>query len=306
MYRARGGEFSSSLISTLASSESIKFFKLSPLFVSWLICAGIFIPDITLADRDWLKAQDGRLVVEYADCNKAGSVQFNLNSDTNSSKCDDINNYAVAIGWESAARLADSIAIGRNAEVRLGGPENDRWTRSIVVGAGSIADGQQATVLGSSSAARSQATAVGNDVYAVGGSSIAIGNDDITDSRYQDKLPEATINNIYSGIWAGANPLLKYGGANISDDNTFYRKYIRKGSADQRIYSPTLAGKFGAIAIGSRSVAGGEVSTALGSLSFALADRSTAVGIRTYVDIRLSEVQQWENLLEYLHLIQLR
>lgn len=189
---------------------------------------------------------------------------------------------SVAIGRNAIANIADSVVIGFNSTARSDSTGGDPWTRAVVVGSGSTADGQQATVLGSTSGARSQATAIGNDVYAVGNSSIAIGNDDITDPRYQDKLPVSTIDSIYSGIWSG-NALLAYGGSTNTDDNTFYRKYIKKGTTDQRIFSPTLAGKLGAIAIGSRTVAGGEMSTSLGSLSFALADRSTAVGLRAFV-----------------------
>ncbi|MFU2123208.1 YadA-like family protein [Gallibacterium anatis] len=158
------------------------------------------------------------------------------------------------------------VAIGYQA-LAVGGPN------SVAVGAQATANGEQATAFGSFAKAKRQATALGNDVLAYGNSSIAIGNDDIVDARYQDKLPVDTIRNIFGAL---------YGSDGFYSQQTFDNKYISNGS-DMRIYSPTYATKLGAIAIGSRAIAGGEVSTSVGSLSFALADRSTAMGIRTFV-----------------------
>ncbi|OBW93937.1 YadA-like family protein [Gallibacterium anatis] len=158
------------------------------------------------------------------------------------------------------------VAIGYQA-LAVGGPN------SVAVGAQATANGEQATAFGSFAKAKRQATALGNDVLAYGNSSIAIGNDDIVDARYQDKLPIDTIRNIFGAL---------YGSDGFYSQQTFDNKYISNGS-DMRIYSPTYAAKLGAIAIGSRAIAGGEVSTSVGSLSFALADRSTAMGIRTFV-----------------------
>lgn len=176
---------------------------------------------------------------------------------------------AIAIGQGAQTAQQQSIVIGATAKAIT---TNRDEASSVVVGFGSKTIGQQGTVLGSTSGASAQSVAVGGDVYAAGKSSIAIGNDDITDKRYQDKLPDGTITDIYQGLWSGTTPFIT--------NTDFDRKYRNANS----IYSPTYAAKLGAIAIGSRTVAGGEVSTALGSLAFALADRSTAVGIRSFVE----------------------
>lgn len=177
---------------------------------------------------------------------------LNVVDNDNNYNCNNISEESIAIGF-------GTIAAGGH--------------RATAVGTAATAMGEQATVLGSSSGAKRQATALGNDVFAYGNSSVAIGNDDIIDSRYQDKLPVDTIRNIFGAL---------YGSDGFYTQSEFNSKYINNGS-DMRIYSPTYAAKLGAIAIGSRAIAGGEVSTSVGSLSFALADRSTAMGIRTFV-----------------------
>ncbi|KGQ54242.1 Hep_Hag [Gallibacterium anatis] len=183
--------------------------------------------------------------------------------------------HSVLVGAKSTILGSDSVAVGyqvtTNSEVG-----------QTVLGSYSKGLGQQAVVVGQRSSASSQAVAVGANVYASGDSSIAIGNDDLIGSSnwqtsaYSDKLPKTTIGSIYSGLWASS--------AYFDSQNAFNSSYntVVNGK-DYRIFSPTYAAKTGAIAIGSRTVAGGEVSTALGSLSFALAPKSTAVGIRAFV-----------------------
>lgn len=182
---------------------------------------------------------------------------LNVVDNDNNYNCNNISKESIAIGF-------GTIAAG--------------GTRATAVGMAAKAMGGQATVLGTSSGAKRQATAIGNDVFAYGNSSVAIGNDDIADSiydsRYQDKLPEETIRNIFGAL---------YGSDGFYTKSEFDSKYIENKGSDMRIYSPTYAAKLGAIAIGSRAIAGGEVSISVGSLSFALADRSTAMGIRTFV-----------------------
>lgn len=235
----------------------------------------------------------------------SGAIALNFNSTGKTRTVGPVGVESVAIGWKSEAPAdysvaigtwakgtqysSNSVMIGRNAAAS--GTEKGRQSQ-VAIGYLANAAGNQAVVTGSYSAAHDQATAIGNDVYAVGRSSIAIGNDDITgggNSAYRDKLPVETIKSIFKNLYTdsteGAKFLEEGGPDNTSDTSAFYTKYIDDGTNtfEQRIFSPTYAGKIGAIAIGSRAVAGGEVSTALGSLSFALADRSTAVGLRSFV-----------------------
>ncbi|KGQ31109.1 YadA-like family protein [Gallibacterium anatis] len=175
----------------------------------------------------------------------------------------------------------ESVIIGINAKAYNGGTDRsninlDEASGQTVVGKSSTGLGQQATILGYGSGARGQATAIGNDVFANGVSSIAIGSDDLVygdaSLKYGDRLPTDTINSVFSGLKNASQYWSQ-------QRNSFDQKY----TGSKSIYSPTYAAKLGAIAIGSRAVAGGEVSTSVGSLSFALADRSTAMGIRTFV-----------------------
>ncbi|OBW91009.1 hypothetical protein QV01_08970 [Gallibacterium genomosp. 3] len=212
---------------------------------------------------------------------------------------------SIVMGADSIVHSEMSVVIGKGAIGGLGASPND-YGAVTAIGASAKARERQAVAVGNNAAANKQATALGSDVYAVGNSSVAIGNDDIQSSDYQDKLPVETINKIFQGLYSGnsvstdpftGKPIKSYTGTgfmpyddptpqDINDENGFKYAYIRKPApdkSDQRIYSPTYAAKTGAIAIGSRTVAGGEMSTSLGSLSFALADRSTAVGLRAFV-----------------------
>ncbi|MFC0308512.1 YadA-like family protein [Gallibacterium trehalosifermentans] len=205
----------------------------------------------------------------------ANSVSLNIEEGKNDDILAGTGDGSVSIGYASLADGNNSVAIGKAATTTW----QDGQT---VVGSNSKGKGQQATVVGERSAASSQSTALGSNVFAQGESSIAIGSDDLigssdyNTSAYADKLPTATISQLYSKLWTD-NFYYK----NKGEFDTFYNQTVN--GKDYRVFSPTYAAKRGAIAIGSRTVAGGEVSTALGSLSFALADKSTAVGIRAFV-----------------------
>ncbi|OBW92686.1 YadA-like family protein [Gallibacterium anatis] len=184
-----------------------------------------------------------------------------------------VGEYAVVIGNEATG----------------GSKDNDRTT---VIGYKSKAIAGEATVVGATSGAGSQAVAVGANVYAQGYSSIAIGSDDPMDmsvdkvgEKYGVKFPKDTLISIYQDLWAGTDNNKKF----FTDQNEFLRSYWDEDpnsttSNKKAVWSPTYAKKLGAIAIGTRTIAGGEVSTSIGTLSFALADRSTAMGIKAYVD----------------------
>ncbi|OBW95838.1 ESPR-type extended signal peptide-containing protein, partial [Gallibacterium anatis] len=164
-----------------------------------------------------------------------------------------------------------SVAIGNDAEAQ--------YNNAVVIGYSSKAFDREATVVGSNSGAGAQATALGANVYAVGYSSIAIGSDDpilneAAKGVYGVQLPKNTLHNIFSDLWTGNT---KYFDNQAKFDESYWDNEKYK-------YSPTYAKKLGAIAIGTRTIAGGEVSTSIGTLSFALADRSTAMGIKAYVD----------------------
>lgn len=250
---------------TIGGGYKLKSFALSFLSFSIFLSIGLF--DVSKnAEANNIKTNYGDIVPAYQGCTPSHTVALNIKENAK----DDINCISpngVAIGYMSQVNSANAgVAIGYQA-LAVGGPN------SVAVGAQATANGEQATAFGSFAKAKRQATALGNDVLAYGNSSIAIGNDDIVDARYQDKLPVDTIRNIFGAL---------YGSDGFYSQQTFDNKYISNGS-DMRIYSPTYAAKLGAIAIGSRAIAGGEVSTSVGSLSFALADRSTAMGIRTFV-----------------------
>ncbi|WP_249963348.1 YadA-like family protein [Histophilus somni] len=182
---------------------------------------------------------------------------------------------SVIIGPKAAGRNAPDQK--NNTSVTGGG--------MTVVGYNAIGWQSQATAIGNNVYAAGQGTALGSDVMAAGYSSIAIGNDDIA-KKYQDKLPEKTIKQIYgydhSTIYVGDTY------KNIMTEEEFKKKYLIYQNdhqrIDNRIYSPTYSAGIGAIAIGSRSVAYGNASLSIGTLSFALADESTALGVRAFVD----------------------
>lgn len=150
-------------------------------------------------------------------------------------------------------------------------------------GAGGIAIGSyakvlkgQGTVVGANSWANDQAVAIGVDGRAQGYASISICSDDadpkaFTGSPFSDRLPEATIREIYKDMIAG-------------DPGWFKDKYIKDSTGnDRRVWSPNYAKGKASIAIGARTVALGDASTSIGVLSMALAKRSTALGVRSLV-----------------------
>ncbi|NOL50533.1 ESPR-type extended signal peptide-containing protein, partial [Pelistega europaea] len=275
-----------------------KGFALSPLFVAGLISAGILAPGSASAYKYYdgqVYTCDGHISVDnptnYSgdDCTlPAGSVALNLKSDTKK-EIGTVASYAVAIGYGAVMDTAawQSVVIGNNTSAYAEGygAGNGDLYGLTAVGAESKARGQQSTAIGNRVGARKQSTAIGNDVYAAGYSSIAIGNDDVatnndgTASDYRDMLPDATITKFYKKLWERDGSTTGAGRDAFLSEQDFAGKY-RSGNA---VYSPTYAAGLGAIAIGSRALAGGDVSTALGALSFALADRSTAVGIRAFV-----------------------
>lgn len=215
---------------------------------------------VTFKENNGTNIRVDNSVRNCASNNPSNSVIMNPASGTESVTCESVQNNSVLIGINSKA-------------TGTSGQDNSGQT---VVGYSSVGLGQQATIVGTRSGAMGQSTAIGNDVFANGVSSIAIGSDDLiledTTKKYGDKLPAETIDTIFAGLksattyWAAQNGM------------TFDAKYKQKSE-----YSPTYAAQLGAIAIGSRAIAGGEVSTSVGSLSFALADRSTAMGVRTFV-----------------------
>ncbi|OBX08720.1 YadA-like family protein [Gallibacterium genomosp. 3] len=207
-----------------------------------------------------------------------------------------VGKYSVSIGNDSTAAGEQTVAIGYssigsgNYSVVIGREAKGYGDNSIVIGSKSRAFEGEATVVGVDSGAGSQAVALGANVYAQGYSSIAIGSDDPIDNnvtnvkdKYGVKFPKGTLISIYQDLWTGAD-----GKKFFTDENSFLSSYWDNnpdGTTNEKaIWSPTYAKKLGAIAIGTRTIAGGEVSTSIGTLSFALADRSTAMGIKAYVD----------------------
>ncbi|MDY4279854.1 MAG: hypothetical protein SOX56_02015, partial [[Pasteurella] mairii] len=183
------------------------------------------------------------------------------------------------------------VAIGKEAKVGVVSlKEEDQKSGMVAIGIGSHAAGGKAIAIGEAaktkegmgqaiaighlSGANSQSVALGADVFAHGKSSVAIGNDDIDNDQFNDMLPEDTIRAVFK---------------NLINDNSYFtndlfkQKYLINGSNDNRKYSPTYAGGLGAIAIGSRTIAAGNLSTSVGALSFALADHSTTLGMRSFV-----------------------
>ena len=231
-----------------------------------------FLPSQSLAYQ-YVQTKENNLFPDNSvkGCRPFGSVFLNpkLGAETVEG-CDRISSQSVAIGF-NAQNYNGFSGSGSAAPFQT----NEFGQTALGYAATTLA--QQATAIGNNAGAKGQATAIGNDVFANGVSSIAIGSDDLTfgdkNKTYGDKLPAETINSVFADLknarqyWVGK-------------DKTFDQKY---NSPETREWSPTYAAKLGAIAIGSRAVAGGEVSTSVGSLSFALADRSTAMGIRTFV-----------------------
>lgn len=254
------------------------FFAFNSIYSAFLISAGIlssfFISPTAHAANvyTWY----GKIGSVNCDDSNARSVSLAIQNGKNDDTICQASD-SVGIGYAASAAAAGSVVIGKDSSA------SSSATDSVSLGRSAKVTGRQGVALGNNAGASAQATALGADVFAVGNSSIALGNDDITASQYQDKLPVQTILDLYA-------PVINQG---YYTQSNFKYTYITEGNydatantvtgVDKRIYSPTLAAKLGAIAIGSRTVAGGEVSTALGSLSFALADRSTAVGIRAFV-----------------------
>ncbi|MFC0323013.1 YadA-like family protein [Gallibacterium melopsittaci] len=202
-----------------------------------------------------------------------------------------------AVGYMSETNGENSTALGRAARAGTV-KETSRKNVSIVarqataVGYNSLAFGNNSVAVGTYVGANLNGIVVGNNTYAQGVSSIAIGGADlvsgISNSEFGDKLPNSTIQSLFAPLWNETTGFFSPSSVNNgvgNSSNGFANLY--GGSDDtneRRIKSPTYARGNGAIAIGTRALAGGDVSTALGPLSFALANRSTAVGIRSFVE----------------------
>nr|QHQ74362.1 hemagglutinin [Avibacterium paragallinarum] len=197
-------------------------------------------------------------------------------------------------------RFEKSIVIGLSAYTQLDPRRSNNETRqgSVVIGENAKSAGNQSVSLGQNAWSKTNSISIGAGTFAEGKSTIAIGTDKISGNNYNDKLPNTAWNGIgtppTNSIWDVFFDLYM-GRKNASTDysasdrdpekpEAFYRysdfktKYIDNPSA-----SPTYAGKVGAIALGSRTIAAGEMSTAVGSLAFALANKSTAMGLRSFV-----------------------
>ncbi|MGY6090104.1 YadA-like family protein [Avibacterium paragallinarum] len=199
-------------------------------------------------------------------------------------------------------RFKKSIVIGLNAYTQLD-PRRTSESRqgSVVIGENAKSIGDQSVSLGQNAWSKTNSISIGAGTFAEGKSTIAIGADKISGTKYNDELPATnwdgragkapanSIWDIFSELYMGKNPNgidydIKKGSRDPNKQEAFYtysdfkRKYVDNPSA-----SPTYAGKLGAIALGSRTIAAGEMSTAVGSLAFALADKSTAMGLRSFV-----------------------
>lgn len=199
-------------------------------------------------------------------------------------------------------RFKKSIVIGLNAYTQLDPgrtPENRQG--SVVIGENAKSVGNQSVSLGQNAWSKTNSISIGTGTFAEGKSTIAIGTDKISGTNYNDKLPATSwdgrtgkapansIWDIFSELYMGkkTNGTDYDAKKNDRDPNKleafytysdFKRRYVDNPSA-----SPTYAAKLGAIALGSRTIAAGEMSTAVGSLAFALADKSTAMGLRSFV-----------------------
>ncbi|PXZ41314.1 hypothetical protein DM481_07155 [Avibacterium paragallinarum] len=207
---------------------------------------------------------------------------------------------SVTIGKQAINRFEKSIVMGFNAYTQLDPRRTSKETRqgSVVIGENAKSSGNQSVSLGQNSWSKTNSISIGAGTFAEGKSSIAIGTDKISGTKYNDKLPATAWNgtgtvpknsiwDIFSELYMGKQTNGRDYDTTTRDPNkpeAFYKfsdfkgKYVNTPTA-----SPTYAGKLGAIALGSRTIAAGEMSTAVGSLAFALADRSTAMGLRSFV-----------------------
>ncbi|MEE6056485.1 YadA-like family protein [Avibacterium paragallinarum] len=207
---------------------------------------------------------------------------------------------SVTIGKQAINRFEKSIVMGLNAYTQLDPRRTSKETRqgSVVIGENAKSAGNQSVSLGQNSWSKTNSISIGAGTFAEGKSSIAIGTDKISGTKYNDKLPATAWNgtgtvpknsiwDIFSELYMGKQTNGRDYDTTTRDPNkpeAFYKfsdfkgKYVNTPTA-----SPTYAGKLGAIALGSRTIAAGEMSTAVGSLAFALADRSTAMGLRSFV-----------------------
>nr|QTW92356.1 hemagglutinin [Avibacterium paragallinarum] len=197
-------------------------------------------------------------------------------------------------------RFEKSIVIGLSAYTQLDPRRNNKESRqgSVVIGENAKSAGNQSISLGQNAWSKTNSISIGAGTFAEGKSTIAMGADKISGTKYNDQLPATTWNgtgkpptnsiwDIFSDLYMGKKSNGRDYNAGDRDPNKleafytysdFKTKYVDRPSA-----SPTYAGKLGAIALGSRTIAAGEMSTAVGSLAFALADKSTAMGLRSFV-----------------------
>ncbi|UXN37441.1 YadA-like family protein [Avibacterium paragallinarum] len=202
----------------------------------------------------------------------------------------------IAIGKQAKNVMEKGIVIGYNAYTKSSTEEAREG--SVVIGENAKSVGNQSVSLGQNAWSKSNSISIGSGTFAEGKSTIAMGTDKISGNNYNDQLPDTAWNgtgnapansiwDIFSDLYMGKQANGNDYDAKTPDPNKkeafytfsdFKRRYVDNPSA-----SPTYAGKLGAIALGSRTIAAGEMSTAVGSLAFALADKSTAMGLRSFV-----------------------
>ncbi|UXN35433.1 YadA-like family protein [Avibacterium paragallinarum] len=207
---------------------------------------------------------------------------------------------SVTIARGAINRFEKSIVIGLNAYTQLDPRTTNKETRqgSVVIGENAKSAGNQSISLGQNAWSKTNSISIGAGTFAEGKSTIAMGADKISGNNYNDQLPATAWNgtgtpptnsiwDIFSDLYMGRKNTNTDYNASDRDPNKpeafytysdFKTRYVDNPSA-----SPTYAGKLGAIALGSRTIAAGEMSTAVGSLAFALADKSTAMGLRSFV-----------------------
>ncbi|WP_410681412.1 YadA-like family protein [Avibacterium paragallinarum] len=207
---------------------------------------------------------------------------------------------SVTIARGAINRFEKSIVIGLNAYTQLDPRTTNKETRqgSVVIGENAKSAGNQSVSLGQNAWSKTNSISIGAGTFAEGKSTIAMGADKISGNNYNDQLPATAWNgtgtpptnsiwDIFSDLYMGRKNTNTDYNASDRDPNKpeafytysdFKTRYVDNPSA-----SPTYAGKLGAIALGSRTIAAGEMSTAVGSLAFALADKSTAMGLRSFV-----------------------
>ncbi|WP_410683601.1 YadA-like family protein [Avibacterium paragallinarum] len=207
---------------------------------------------------------------------------------------------SVTIARGAINRFEKSIVIGLNAYTQLDPRTTNKETRqgSVVIGENAKSAGNQSVSLGQNAWSKTNSISIGAGTFAEGKSTIAMGSDKISGTKYNDQLPDTPWNgtgtppansiwDIFSDLYMGRKNTNTDYNASDRDPNKpeafytysdFKTRYVDNPSA-----SPTYAGKLGAIALGSRTIAAGEMSTAVGSLAFALADKSTAMGLRSFV-----------------------